>query len=81
MCHAQEISYVISRKSLKVDRQINVYSLTVPWWNSDVPIFVSQIDSAFEVGTQFFTHSVEDKKKYARGSDDNSGYVWLEKER
>ena len=48
-----------------------------------VPIFflVSQIDSAFEVGTQFFTHSVEDKKTYARGSDDNSGYVWLEKER
>ena len=42
---------------------------------------VSQIDSAFEVGTQFFTHSVEDKKTYARGSDDNSGYVWLEKER
>ena len=73
----REISYVVSRKLLKVDRQMWQYHNEIQMY----PFFVSQIDSAFEVGTQFFTHNVEDKKKYARGSDDNSGYVWLEKER
>ena len=39
-----------------------------------------QIDRAFEVTTQFFTHTVEEKEKYARMGNDNNGYVRLEKE-
>jgi len=38
------------------------------------------IDQAFEVTTQFFTHTVEEKEKYARMGNDNNGYVRLEKE-
>ena len=70
----RKISYTVGRNYLLVGSTMIKF---------EVPIssLVSQIDSAFEVGTQFFTHSVEDKKTYARGSNDNSGYVWLEKER
>ena len=44
-------------------------------------IFLSQIDRAFAVATQFFTHSVEDKEKCTRVGNDNNGYVCLEREK
>ena len=40
-----------------------------------------QIDRAFEVATQFFTHSVKDKEKCTRVGSDNNGYVCLEREK